>query len=71
MAIVARDLIIATRLADAAATAGHAALRVDRPSELPDPSLVSVGFVDWGAREKDWGPELASWCARADDDGPR
>lgn len=61
VAIVAPDLIIATRIADAATAAGHQVLRVDRPSDLPPASEVAVAFVDWGAREPDWGDELSSW----------
>ena len=63
--IVARDLIIATRIADAAVTAGHAALRVDGPDALPAAESVSIAFVDWGARESDWGVSLTRWCAGA------
>ena len=65
VAIIARDLIIATRIAEAARTAGHEVVRVDRPSELPPASTVDVAFVDWGAREPDWGERLTSWCESA------
>jgi hypothetical protein len=63
--IVARDLIIATRIAGAAAAAGREALRVDTPAELPSAASVSIAFVDWGSREPGWGAWLAAWCTSA------
>ena len=65
VAIVARDLIIATRIADAAAAAGHESVRVDSPAALPPAESVGIAFVDWGSREPDWGDLLAGWCAHA------
>jgi hypothetical protein len=67
VAIVARDLIIATRIADAAVAAGHEVVRVDQPSDLPLAGSVAVALVDWGSREPDWGRQLAEWCATAPD----
>lgn len=61
VAIVARDLIIATRISDAASAAGHEVVRVDEPSQLPPPSEVAVAFVDWSIREPGWGESLAAW----------
>lgn len=63
VAIVARDLIIATRIADAASAAGHEVLRVDEPSQLPPPADVIAAFVDWSIREPGWGDALAAWLA--------
>jgi hypothetical protein len=63
VAIVARDLIIATRIADAARAAGHEALRVDDPGSLPPAGRVSVAFVDWGARDESWSDALRAWRA--------
>lgn len=65
VAIVARDLIIATRIADAARAAGHEVTRVDDPAGLPPPANVSVVFVDWGAREDPWPEQLRAWRASA------
>lgn len=65
VAVVARDLIIATRIADAAAAAGHEATRIDTPADLPPPATVDLVFVDWGSREPDWSGALAEWCAGA------
>ncbi len=65
VAIVARDLIIATRIAEVAGAAGREVLRVDTPAELPEPASVSMAFVDWGSREEGWGAWLAAWCVDA------
>lgn len=65
VAIVARDLIIATRIADACAAAGLPAVRVDTPADLPPADSVGVVLVDWSAREPGWGERLAAWCASA------
>jgi len=72
VAVVARDLIIATRIAEAAAAAGREVIRVDSPAELPSATSVSVAFVDWSEREAGWGPWLAGWCTSAPEtDRPR
>jgi nucleoside-diphosphate-sugar epimerase len=71
VAIVARDLIIATRIAEAAAAAGHDVVRVDSPDNLPPAERVSVAFVSWDEREPDWGHELASWATSPGSNGPR
>ena len=66
VAIVARDLIVATRIADAAEAAGYLAARVDEPGRLPSSSGVAVAFVDWADREPGWGAKLRGWQAEAD-----
>jgi hypothetical protein len=63
VAIVSRDLLIGTRILDAAAKAGHDVTRVDAPRDLPEPSVVSIVFVDWAAREPDWSAQLGEWLA--------
>jgi hypothetical protein len=68
VAIVARDLIIATRIAEAARAAGHEASRVDDPASLPPAESVSVAFVDWGAREDPWPGQLHAWRSSAPPD---
>jgi hypothetical protein len=65
VAILARDLMIATRIADAGARAGVEVRRYDDPSELPEATTVSLLLVDWAGRALDWGERLAAWCARA------
>jgi hypothetical protein len=69
--IVARDLIGATRIADAAERAGLAAERVDQPGDLPPSSTVAIAFVDWGDRRPDWATILRAWLDAAADPAPR
>jgi hypothetical protein len=61
VAVVARDLIIATRIGEAAAAAGHAVTRVDRPADLPPAGTVALVFVDWGARDDGWAQQIRDW----------
>ena len=65
VAIVASDLIIATRIADAARSAGHEAVRVDDPAGLPTSDSTAVAFVDWSIRGPGWGESLVAWRSRA------
>jgi hypothetical protein len=65
VAVVARDLMIATRIADAGAQAGVAVLRFDDPSQLPPAGEVSLVLVAWDERRPDWGSALLAWCASA------
>jgi hypothetical protein len=62
--VLAPDLIIASRFAEAAARARVTMLRIDHPSELPEPDRVHRLFVDWGARADDWAPSIRAWLAR-------
>jgi len=71
VAIVARDLIVATRIADAAEAAGFLPARVDEPGRLPSASRVAVAFVDWADREPGWGAKLRGWQAEATSGPPR
>jgi hypothetical protein len=61
VAVVARDLMIATRIADAGARVGAEVQRFDEPSRLPSPADVSLVLVDWGARTPDWAERLNAW----------
>jgi len=63
--LLGRDLIIASRVLEAAARAGVDALRVDDPAELPTPDEVRLLLVDWGDRQASWAASLVSWCAGA------
>jgi hypothetical protein len=65
VAIVASDLMIATRISDAASAAGREVIRVDSPADLPPADSVAVAFVDWAAREPGWGAWLAAWSTSA------
>ena len=72
VAIVATDLIIATRIGEAARAAGHHVMRVDDPEGLPPASDVDVAFVDWASRGDNWAAALTKWSAQAPpDEAPR
>jgi len=65
VALLARDLIIGSRIEAAAAQAGVGLARVDDPDGLPAASNVRLLLVDWGDRDEDWGARIATWCAGA------
>jgi hypothetical protein len=65
VALLARDLMIASRIAAAAERAGVPFTRVDDPSALPPAGTVDLLFVDWGDRASDWGAGISNWCANA------
>jgi hypothetical protein len=72
VAVVARDLIIATRIGEAAIAAGHDVTRVDQPADLPPPGSVALVFVDWGGRDDDWAQQIREWKAEVrSGSGPR
>ena len=64
VAVVSRDLMIFTRIADAGVRAGVEVRRFDDPGQLPA-SGVSLVLVAWDEREPDWGSGLLAWCASA------
>jgi len=65
VALLARDLIIASRIAAAAERAGVTFERCDHPGMLPQAAGIRLLLVDWGDREPDWGERIAAWCADA------
>ena len=65
VALLARDLIIASRIAAAAERMGVPLARADDPDELPPADGVSLLLVDWGDRDPDWGERLTAWRAVA------
>jgi hypothetical protein len=62
VAVLTRDLIIASRVLEAAARAGVEAVRVDEPAALPAADLL---LVDWAQRTHEWGPALVAWRSSA------
>jgi len=63
--VVARDLMMATRVADAAARAGVEVRRFDDPSQLPPAGDFRLVLVAWDERGPDWAERLLAWCAAA------
>ena len=72
VAVVARDLMIAARIADAGARAGVDVQRFDDPDQLPPVADVALVLVAWDERRPDWGERLAAWQAgQSGSDPPR
>ena len=71
VAVVSRDLMISTRIADAGARAGIDVQRFDDPQQLPPPAGVRLVFVAWDERDPDWGDQLVAWCRTAPAKPPR
>jgi hypothetical protein len=65
VAVVSRDLMITTRIADAGDRAGVEVQRFDDPTQLPAASVVSLVLVAWNERGPDWGECLSTWCLSA------
>lgn len=59
--VLSRDLIIASRILDRAAAAGHDALLIGEPSALPPATSVDILFVNWGDRQETWADALRRW----------
>lgn len=62
--LISRDLLIASRVADAFARGDRELLRIDRPSELDGLEGVSLVLVDWGEREPGWSEAIKTWLGR-------
>jgi hypothetical protein len=70
--LVGRDLLLGSRIADAAARAGRELLRIDDPADLPEASSVQLVLVDWAERRPTWGAQLSAWHDSAPEyDRPR
>jgi hypothetical protein len=65
VSLLARDLIISSRIAEAAARAGAELRRCDDPAELPAAAEIDMLLVDWADRRSDWGERLVAWSALA------
>ncbi len=65
--LIGRDLIIGSRVAEAAARADAAFTRIGSPASLPSPSEVDLLLVDWADRHADWGRQIAEWRAGGSD----
>jgi len=65
--LISRELLVATRIADAFASAGRELLRLDKPSQLRGLDGISLVLVDWDQREPGWTEDLAAWVDRHKD----
>lgn len=61
--VLSRDLIIASRIVEAAARGGHTVQRVDEPGGLPAATSVDLLFVNWAEREPTWAESLTVWLS--------
>ena len=68
VALLARDLIITSRISEAAARGGAELHRFVDPEQLPPPSEVDLLLVDWGDRRPDWAKRLTFWESAAPPD---
>lgn len=59
--VVARDLIVTSRIAATLASEGTGIRRVDSPAELPTPDDVSLLLVSWDERQPGWGEAISAW----------
>ena len=72
VALVGRDLLFGSRIADLVARSGRPFIRVDGPEDLPDPEALAVVLVDMSDRGRDWEDRLRAWyAASADIAAPR
>ncbi|HEX6655386.1 MAG TPA: hypothetical protein VF153_04150 [Candidatus Limnocylindria bacterium] len=71
VALVGRDLLFGSRVADLVARSGRQFLRVDDPSMLPAAKTLSVVLVDWTERAPDWEKGLRDWYSASDGAQPR
>lgn len=59
--LIGRDLIVASRVVEAANRAGAEMTRVDSPASLPPAASVDLLLVDWADRASDWASLLTGW----------
>ena len=55
------DLILASRIEEAARAGGATFTRVDAPGDLPPPDEADLLLVDWTERQPDWIAALTAW----------
>jgi hypothetical protein len=63
--VLSRDLIMASRIEEAARRASVEFSRVDGPDDIPVVDEAMVVFVNWAEREPGWGHALSDWQLRA------
>ncbi|MGH2358655.1 MAG: hypothetical protein ACRDGJ_11730 [Candidatus Limnocylindria bacterium] len=68
---IVTDLILASRIEEAARRAGAEYIRVDDPGALPSPDGVELLLVDWSARRPGWAETMRAWSAVAPGAPPR
>ena len=59
--VLSSDLLLSTRILDAADAVGSPAERHESPRTLPPAKRIRLLLVDWAEREPDWGTRLNAW----------
>ena len=60
--LVGTDLLLFSRVYEAATAAGTQIDRLDGVDQLPPAEDVDIVLVDWSERDDEWGPLLRSWA---------
>lgn len=58
---IVTDLLLASRIEEAASRSGTEYRRLDGPDALPPPETVDLVLVDWSARAPGWDQLLIAW----------
>lgn len=61
VAVLSRDLILASRILGQASAAGHGGQLVTHPSALPPAAGLDLLFVNWADRDGSWAEALVAW----------
>jgi hypothetical protein len=64
VAVLSRDLILASRILGQASAGRHEGELVADPSALPPAETVDLLFVNWADRDASWADALARWRDR-------
>ena len=67
--LISGELLLASRIIDAAGRAGEDIVRIGSPSDLPPAASVQLLLVDWSGRDSSWGDAIAEWMAAAPEGG--
>jgi hypothetical protein len=70
VAVLSRDLILASRILGQASAAGHGAQLVADPSALPPAADLDLLFVNWADRDGSWADALVAWRGGAETASP-
>ena len=65
VAVLTRDLMIASRIIDAGSRAAVSLVQVGDPLDLPPATDTTLLLVDWSGRAPNWGEQITAWCAGA------
>jgi hypothetical protein len=61
IAVLSRDLILASRILGQTSAGGHEGALMADPSALPPSDTVDLLFVNWADRDHGWADALTAW----------